>query len=31
MIVGEAVAQHPPRGLVFKAGRMVASNGAYAG
>ena len=29
--LGEAVAQHPPRGLVFKAGRLVASNGAYVG
>ena len=29
--LGEAVAQHPPRGLVFKAGRLVASDGAYLG
>jgi len=29
--LGEAVAQHPPRGLVFKAGRLVASNGVYLG
>ena len=29
--LGEAVAQHPPRGLVFKAGRLVASDGVYIG
>ena len=29
--VGEAVAQHPPRGLVFKGGRLVARDGAYVG
>ena len=29
--LGEAVAQHPPRGLVFKAGRLVASDGVYLG
>ena len=29
--LGEAVAQYPPRGLVFKAGRLVASDGAYVG
>ena len=27
----EAVAQHPPRGLVFKGGRLVARDGAYLG
>ena len=27
----EAVAQHPPRGLVFKAGRLVARDGSYLG
>ena len=27
----EAVAQHPPRSLVFKAGRLVARNGAFLG
>ena len=27
--LGEAVAQHPPRGHVFKAGRLVASDGVY--
>ena len=27
----EAVAQHPPRGLVFKAGQLVARDGAYLG
>ena len=29
--LGEAVAQHPPRGLVFKAGRLVANDGVYLG
>ena len=29
--LGEAVAQHPPRGRVFKAGRLVASDGVYLG
>ena len=29
--LGEAAAQHPPRGLVFKAGRLVASDGVYLG
>ena len=29
--VGEAVAQHPPRGLVFKGGRLVARDGTYVG
>ena len=29
--LGEAVAQHPPRGLVFKGGRLVARDGAYLG
>ena len=29
--LGEAVAQHPPRGLVFKAGRLVARDGVYLG
>ena len=29
--VGEAVAQHPPRGLVFKGGRLVARDGACVG
>ena len=29
--VGEAVAQHPPRGLVFKGGRLVACDGTYVG
>ena len=29
--LGEAVAQHPPRGRVFKAGRLVASDGIYLG
>ena len=29
--LGEAVAQHPPRGLVFKGGRLVARDGAYVG
>ena len=29
--LGEAVAQHPPRGHVFKAGRLVASDGVYLG
>ena len=27
--LGEAVAQHPPRGLVFKGGRLVARDGVY--
>ena len=29
--LGEAVAQHPPRGLVFKAGRLVARDGTCLG
>ena len=29
--LGEAVAQHPPRGLVFKGGRLVARDGVYLG
>ena len=29
--LGEAVAQHPPRGLVFKGGRLVALDGTYLG
>ena len=29
--LGEAVAQHPPRGLVFKGGRLVARHGVYVG
>ena len=29
--LGEAVAQHPPRGLVFKRGRLVARDGFYMG
>ncbi len=29
--LAEAVAQHPPRGLVFKAGRLVARDGSYLG
>ena len=29
--LGEAVAQHPPRGLVFKDGRLVARDGVYLG
>ena len=29
--LAEAVAQHPPRGLAFKAGRLVARDGAYLG
>ena len=29
--LAEAVAQHPPRGLVFKAGRLVARDGTYLG
>ena len=29
--LAEAVAQHPPRGLVFKAGRLVARDGVYLG
>ena len=29
--LGEAVAQHPPRGMVFKSGRMVARDGTYLG
>ena len=29
--LGEAVAQHPPRGRVFKAGRLVAGDGIYLG
>ena len=29
--LGEAVAQHPPRGVVFKSGRMVARDGTYLG
>ena len=29
--LGEAVAQHPPRGLVFKRGRLVARDGVYLG
>ena len=29
--LGEAVAQHPPRGSVFKGGRLVARDGVYAG
>ena len=27
--LGEAVAQHPPRGVVFKRGRLVARDGVY--
>ena len=29
--LGEAVAQHPPRGLVFKGGRLVSRDGVYLG
>ena len=29
--LGEAVAQHPPRGLVFKGGQLVALDGTYLG
>ena len=29
--LGEAVAQHPPRGVVFKSGRLVACDGTYLG
>ena len=29
--LGEAVAQHPPRGVVFKSGRLVARDGTYLG
>ena len=29
--LAEAVAQHPPRGLVFKAGRLVARDGVFVG
>ena len=29
--LAEAVAQHPPRGMVFKAGRLVARDGVYLG
>ena len=29
--LGEAVAQHPPRGLVFKGGQLVARDGVYLG
>ena len=29
--LGEAVAQHPPRGLVFKRGRLIARDGRYRG
>ena len=29
--LGEAVAQHPPRALVFKGGRLVARDGAFLG